>query len=198
MKIKYNRISSISQNLERQQLNKNQFDLIIDEVCSGSISFFERKGSKKIINLIRLNKVESLHITSIDRIGRNILDILKVVEYLNKNTINLFVENIGIYSMINNKPNPTFKLIVSVLGNVAEMERETLLERQKTGIAIAKLKGVYKGRKTNTKQSSEDFIKKYQVAYNELLKGSTLKRSSLLGECSIGTTQRLKKLIVSI
>lgn len=49
----------------------------------------------------------------------------------------------------------------------------------------------------NTKQSSEDFIKKYQIAYNELLNGSTLKRSSLLGECSIGTAQRLKKLIVS-
>lgn len=197
MKIKYNRISSSSQKLDRQQLNKKQFDLIIDEVCSGSISFFERKESKKIINLIRLNKVESLHITSIDRIGRNILDILLVSEYLQKNLVNLFVENIGIYSMINNRPNPTFKLIVSVLGNVAEMERETLLERQKAGIAIAKLKGVYKGRTKGTKQSSENFIKKYQVAYNELLNGSTLKRSSLLGECSIGTTQRLKKLIIS-
>jgi len=199
MKIKYNRISTSSQNLDRQNLNKNKFDLIIDEVCSGSISFFERKGSKKILSLIRLNKVESLHITSIDRIGRNIIDILQVVEYLNKNTINLFVENIGIYSMITNKPNPTFKLIVSVLGNVAEMERETLLERQRVGIEIAKLKGgIYNGRARGTKQSNEDFIKKYQVAYNELLNGSTLKRSSLLGECSIGTTQRLKKLIVSI
>ena len=112
--------------------------------------------------------------------------------------MNLFVENIGIYSLINSKPNPTFKLIVSVLGNVAEMERETLLERQKVGIQIAKLKGgVYNGRAKNTKQTSQDFIKKYQVAYNELLNGSTLKRSSLLGECSIGTTQRLKKLIFS-
>ena len=79
------------------------------------------------------------------------------------------------------------------MGNVAEMERETLLEQQKTGIAIAKLKGgVYNGRKFGTRQSSEDFIKKYQVAYNELLHVSTLKRSSLLGECSIGTSQRLK------
>lgn len=197
MKIKYNRISTSSQNLDRQQLNKNKFDLIIDEVCSGSISFFERKGSKKILSLIRLNKVESLHITSIDRIGRNIIDILQVSEYLQKNTVNLFVENIGIYSMIQNKPNPTFKLIVSVLGNVAEMERETLIERQRAGIKIAKLKGVYSGRAKNTKQSNEDFIKKYQVAYDELVIGSTLKRSSLLGECSIGTAQRLKKLIIS-
>lgn len=196
MKIKYNRISNISQNLDRQKLSENEFDLIIDEVCSGSVSFFERKGSKKIINLIHLNKVESLHINSIDRIGRNIIDILQVAEYLDKKNVNLFVENIGIYSRINNKPNPTFKLIISVLANLAFFERETLLERQKVGIEIAKLKGAYKGRAKGTKQSNEDFIKKYQVAYNELLNGSTLKRSSLLGECSIGTTQRLKKLIV--
>lgn len=194
MKIKYNRISTEGQNLDRQNLNKNQFDLTIDEVCSGSISFFERKESKKIVNLIRLNKVESLHISSIDRIGRNILNILTVVEYLHTNNVNLFVENIGIYSMIQNKPNPTFKLIVSVLGNVAEMERETLLERQQVGIEIAKLKGVYKGRSKGTRQSDKDFIKKYQIAYDELLNGSTLKRSSLLGECSIGTAQRLKRL----
>jgi len=198
MKIKYNRISTEGQNLDRQNLNKNRFDLIIDEVCSGTVSFFERKGSKNIINLIRLNKVESLHITSIDRIGRNIIDILQVSEYLQLNNVNLFVENIGIYSMINNKPNSTFLLIISVLANVASMERETLLDRQRSGIEIAKLKGVYKGRAIGTKQSNEDFIKKYQVAYKELVKGSTLKRSSLLGECSIGTTQRLKKLIVNI
>jgi len=198
MKIKYNRISTSSQNLDRQQLNKNKFDFIIDEVCSGSISFFERKGSKKIINLIQLNRVSEIHTSSIDRIGRNIIDILQVSEYLQKNNVNLFVENIGIYSLLNNKPNPTFKIILSVLGSLAEIEREFLMERQKIGIEIAKLKGgIYNGRAKNTKQSNEDFIKKYQVAYNELLNGSTLKRSSLLGECSIGTTQRLKKLITS-
>lgn len=198
MKVKYNRVSTDSQNISRQNINRGEFDLVIDEVCSGSISFFERKESKKLVNLIRMNKVESITITSIDRIGRNILDILKVVDYLNNNQINLHVENIGINSLIQSKPNPTFKLIISVLGNVAEMERQAILDRQKIGIQIAKLKGnVYKGRLKGTKQTREEFIKKYQVAYNELLEGSTLKRASLLGECSIATAQRLKKLILS-
>ena len=54
---------------------------------------------------------------------------------------------------------------------------------------FAKLKGVYKGRLNGTKQSDKDFIEKYQIAYNELVNGKTLKRSSLLGECSIDTAQ---------
>ena len=78
------------------------------------------------------------------------------------------------------------------------MEREFMLSRQKAGIQIAKIKGVYKGRLAGSKQTHEQFIAKYKVAYDELKSGATLKRASLLGECSIGTCQRLKKLIKEI
>jgi len=195
MKIKYNRISTSDQSLDRQQLNTESFDLTIDEVSSGSISFFDRKGGLKVLKLIDNNKVNEVCITAIDRIGRDIIDILSTVKYFTERKVNLFVENLGLYSMIDGKPNPTFKLIVSVLGNVAELERLSMLERQKIGIQIARLKGKYKGRSEGTKQTKEQFIKKYQTAYNELEGGSTLKRASLLGECSIGTCQRLKRLL---
>ena len=78
--------------------------------------------------------------------GRDIIDILTMIEYFNSKSINLYVENIGVFSMIGEKPNPTFKMIASVLGNVAEMERNNMLERQKAGIELAKLQGKYKGR----------------------------------------------------
>ncbi len=195
MKVKYNRISTQDQNINRQNLNINNFDLTINEISSGSISFFERKGGIQFVNLLTTRSIKELHITSIDRLGRDILNILEVVKFLTDNNINLFVENLGLFSLINSKPNPSFKLIVSVLGSVAELERENILERQKQGIEIAKAKGIYKGRKKGTKISDSDFIKKYNVAYNELKAGSTLKRASLLGECSIHTCQRLKKLL---
>jgi len=56
------------------------------------------------------------------------------------------------YSIIDGKPNSVFKMIVSVLGNVAEMEREYLRERQRQGIDIAKAKGTYKGRLFGSKR----------------------------------------------
>ena len=69
---------------------------------------------------------------------RNILDILTVCQFFTNNMVNLYVENIGMYSLVDGKQNPIFKMIVSVLGNVSEMERNNMLERQKQGIEIAK------------------------------------------------------------
>tara|TARA_R110002072_G_scaffold59514_1_gene151489 strand:- start:84794 stop:85411 length:618 start_codon:yes stop_codon:yes gene_type:complete len=195
MIIKYNRVSTSDQNLDRQNLNKEKYDTTINEIGSGANSFFQRKGGKKLLHIINSKRVEEVHVSSIDRLGRNIIDILTVIDFFNKRHVNLFVENIGLFSLIDKKPNSTFNLIISVLGNVAQMEREFLLSRQKTGIAIAKMKGVYKGRLLGTKQTKEQFITKYKIAYNELKSGATLKRASLLGECSIGTCQRLKRLI---
>lgn len=195
MIIKYNRISTSDQSLERQNLNHEKFDSIINEVGSGANSFFKRKGGKKLLNIIASKKIKEIHVSSIDRLGRDIIDILTVIEFLNEKMINLFVENIGLYSLVNGRPNSTFNLIISVLGNVAQMEREFMLSRQRAGIEIAKIKGVYKGRLSGSKQTKEQFITKYKIAYEELKSGSTLKRASLLGECSIGTCQRLMKVI---
>ena len=64
------------------------------------------------------------------------------------------------YSMIDNKVNPAFKMIVSVLVNVAEIERNHMRERQKQGIEIAKAKGIYKGRLYGSNISDEQFLGK--------------------------------------
>jgi DNA invertase Pin-like site-specific DNA recombinase len=87
-------------------------------------------------------------------------------------------------------------MIVSVLGNVAEMERQNILERQREGITIAKAKGVYKGRLYGSKMSDESFLIKYKKVEKELLNGESLRRAALIGECSLGTAQKVKRLIV--
>lgn len=82
-------------------------------------------------------------------------------ERVHKNNIFLKVDNLGLESWVNGKENPTFKLIISVLANISEMKRNSLLERQKEGIAIAKAKGIYKGRLKNTTESVDEFLAKY-------------------------------------
>jgi DNA invertase Pin-like site-specific DNA recombinase len=139
--------------------------------------------------------VSEVHVSSIDRLGRNILDILTVIEYLNEKSVLLFVENIGMYSMADNKINPAFKMIISVLGNVAEMERDYLRERQKQGIEIAKAKGIYKGRLYGVKLTNEQLLDKYKVVAKELTENKqSLRRAALLGGCSLGTAQKIKKI----
>lgn len=193
MKVKYIRVSSLDQNTQRQQTNESEFDKVYVDKVSGAISFFERPKGKILLNDIRLGKVKEVHISSLDRLGRSILDLLTVIEYFSSKLVNLFVENIGMFSMIDGKPNSTFKMIASVLGNVAEMERNNMLERQRQGIEIAKAKGVYKGRLYGSRMTTEEFLNKYKKVANELANGESLRRAAALGGCSLGVAQRVKK-----
>jgi DNA invertase Pin-like site-specific DNA recombinase len=196
-KVKYIRVSTEEQNTGRQEVNAKDFSKIYIDKTSGSIQFTERKEAKKLLADIESGIVTEIHISSIDRLGRNIIDILTMVEYFNQESIKLFVENIGMFSLIDNKPNPSFKMIVSVLGNVAEMERNNMLERQRQGIELAKANGVYKGRLYGSKINDTDFLLKYKAVVKELKNGESLRRASKIGGCSLGTAQKILKLITA-
>lgn len=194
-KVKYIRVSTTEQNIERQNASKEKYSKTYIDRCTGSVKLSDRKSGSKLISDVTAGKIKEVHVGSIDRLGRNIIDILLVIELLNNNNVNLFVENIGMYSLVKDKPNPTFKMIVSVLGNVAEMERLNMLERQKQGIEIAKAKGIYKGRLHGTKMTKEDILRKYEKVVKELNKGESLRRTAALCGCSPATVQKVKNII---
>lgn len=195
-KVKYVRVSTAEQNTSRQEINSGEFSKVYIEKASGAIKFEERVEGAKLLNDIDKGSITEIHIGSLDRLGRNILDLLTMIEYFNSKSINLFVENIGMFSMIDGKPNPTFKMIASVLGNVAEMERDNMLERQKAGIELAKLQGKYKGRLYGSRMTDEEFLKKYKKVEVELRNGESLRRSARLGGVSLGVAQKVKRLIM--
>ena len=195
-KVKYIRVSTEEQNTERQTKNTTEFSKIYIDKTSGAISFNERKEAKKLLKDIDAGLISEVHVSSIDRLGRNILDILTVIEHLNNKSVSLFVENIGMYSLTNNRINPAFKMIISVLGNVAEMERDYMKERQKQGIEIAKAKGTYQGRLYGTTMTDVQLLEKYKIVVKELRDNNqSLRRAALLGGCSLGTAQKIKKII---
>lgn len=196
-KVKYIRVSTLEQNTGRQELNAKEFSKIYIDKTSGSIQFSERKEASKLIADIETGFVSEIHISSIDRLGRSIIDILTMVEYFNQKGIRLFVENIGMFSLIDNKPNPSFKMIISVLGNVAEMERLNMLERQRQGIEVAKAKGIYKGRLYGTRMTDDEILIKYKSVVRELNNGESLRRASKIGGCSLGTVQKIQKILLS-
>lgn len=194
-KVKYIRVSTEEQNTGRQEVNAKDFSKIYIDKTSGAIQFNERKEAKKLLADIESGIVTEIHILSIDRLGRSIIDILTMVEFFNQKSIKLFVENIGMFSLIDNKPNPSFKMIVSVLGNVAEMERNNMLERQRQGIELAKAKGTYTGRLYGTKMTNEEILAKYKSVVRELKNGESLRRASKIRGCSLGTAQKIQRLL---
>lgn len=194
-KVKYVRVSTTEQNTGRQEINSKEFSKVYIDKVSGSVKFSERKDAGKLISDIENGIVTEIHINSIDRLGRSIIDILTMIEFFNEKSVKVFVENIGMYSLIDGKPNPSFKMIISVLGNVAEMERNNMLERQKQGIELAKAKGTYKGRLYGTRMADDEVLIKYKAVVKELKNGESLRRAAKIGSCSLGTAQKIQRIL---
>lgn len=191
---KYIRVSTTEQNTLRQENTKHK--TYIDK-CSGSIPFRERPNAIKLLNDISNKKIDTLIVHSIDRLGRNAFDIQTTLNTLSNLNINVYVENIGLYSMIENKPNSIFKMITDVLSNVAEMERTSLLERQKEGILIAKAKGTYKGRQLDTTETTQQFLSKYNQSHLELIKDEnySIRKLASITNLSNNTVIKIRKII---
>ena len=161
MKILYTRISSLDQSSDRQKVNSNDYDMIIEDACSGSIPFSERNGGKKVMTFIDKEIKFELHVHQIDRLGRNLRDIINTIHLFNSLKIPIFFIQQGLKTLgQDGKENPISKMMISILATVGEMERNQIRERQLEGISIAKARGVYRGRNKGTKENPIKFLTK--------------------------------------
>lgn len=195
MKARYNRISCQSQKLDRQIIKQNIDEVMFNDIVSGSVAFAERIKGKELISQIEAGTINFVVVSSIDRLGRGLHDVINTLQYFNTKGVVLRVDNLGLESMILGKANPTFNLIISVMANVAQMERETILERQREGIAIAKAKGVYNGRVKGSVESDSEVLAKYKDVVKFLKMGKSLR--DIVGRCgvSLGTVQKVKQVL---
>tara|TARA_R110000737_G_C14529397_1_gene476910 strand:+ start:504 stop:1103 length:600 start_codon:yes stop_codon:yes gene_type:complete len=190
MKAKYVRVSTKEQNADRQtDFNGLTY---IDE-CSGSIPFKERTEAKKLLNNKELTEI---HVHSIDRLGRSTLDIMKTIQDFTTAGINVVSTKEGLQTIVDGKENPIAKMMIGILGTLAEFELSRIKERQAEGIAKAKEKGVYKeGRKVGSKESIEVFVNKAstQSILKYLRNDESVRRTALLSKTSEGTVKKVKK-----
>ncbi|OYP41518.1 DNA invertase Pin-like site-specific DNA recombinase [Lachnotalea glycerini] len=155
MNIAYVRVSTVEQNEARQveALNKHNID-----------KWFTEKVSAKDTKRIQLQAMlefaregDSIYVHDFSRLARSTKDLLDIVEMLNAKGVNL----------VSNKENldtstPTGKLMLTMIGAINEFERTNLLERQREGIAIAKLQGKFKGRQAKEIQGFDEQYKRYK------------------------------------
>ena len=139
MKVFYIRCSTEEQNEERQILNAKEVnaDKIFIDRASGKST--DRKAFKEMMNFIREGDI--VICSDISRIARNTRDLLNIIDDFSKKN----VEFISLKENIDTST-PQGKFMLTVFGAMAELERESILQRQREGIAIAKAQGKYKGR----------------------------------------------------
>lgn len=161
MKVLYTRVSTVEQKTDRQKVNQYEFDMIIEDKVSGAIPFFERNGGQQVFGYAEKGILKELHVWEIDRLGRNLRDILNTIHYFTEKGIRIHFINQGLATLDQSgKENPIAKMMIGILGIVGEMERNQIRERQLAGIHLAKIKGAYKGRKSGTQEDVLSFLSK--------------------------------------
>ena len=152
-KIGYIRVSSFDQNPERQLegivLNKK----FVDKASGKSTS--SRPQLEAMLDYVRDGDTVVVH--SMDRLARNLDDLLKLVTQLTSQEVKVEFLKEGL--TFTGEDSPIAKLLLSVMGAVAEFERSLIRERQREGIALAKKRGAYKGRKASLSAEQVEEIK---------------------------------------
>lgn len=198
MKVLYTRVSTLDQKSDRQKMSSINFDLVLEDKCSGTINLFDREEGQKIKSLVNDGESFELVVYDIDRLGRNLLDIISTIEYLTKHNICVNILSQGLKTLTpEGTENPTSKMIISILGTVAEIERKKIVERTREGVAIAKSQGKYKGRKEGSKETIDKFLLKPKTKeiLRLLKKKNTIKDVVNITDSSIGTVMKVKKLL---
>ncbi len=196
MKVLYVRCSSLEQKTDRQRVNECDYDFVIEDKVSGATDFISRPGGSQVMELLQKNQITELGVWQIDRLGRNLLEILKTIQIFTENGVPIFFISQGLRTLTEDgQENPISKLIINILGVVSEMERNQIKERQYQGIQIAKARGVYKGRVEGTKEDVFTFLSKtkHKKAVDLIKKGYKGVEISKIVGIHLNTISKIKK-----
>lgn len=175
MIVGYVRVSSVDQNEARQleTMKKYNVEKVFSEKVSGKDT--NRPKLKEMLDYVREGDTIVIH--DFSRLARSTKDLLDIVELLENKRVALISTKENIDSST-----ASGKLMLTMIGAINEFERANLLERQREGIAIAKEKGLYKGRKEVKVDNFEEYYKKYlsrQINKSQLAKELNISRPTL-------------------
>ena len=175
MKIGYARTSTVEQNYSLE----HQIELLKNEGCeqifSEQVSSIERRPEfDRAMEFARAG--DTLVITKLDRFARSITDLWKHIEVLKEKAVSIHILDLNL-----DTNSPTSRIQISLLGAIAQWEREMMLERQRIGIAKAKAEGKYKGRADTARRQS----KKIRELHLKGLKPSQIAKELGIGVASV-------------
>jgi len=169
----YRRVSSASQSLDRQELDG--CDKVFEEKITGAKR--DRPELNRMLDYIR--EGDEVHVHSIDRLARDLRDLQSIIEHINEKdaTITFLKERLTFKPSA--QADPFAKLQLHLMGAFAEFERSIIRERQREGIARAKERGVYAGRKTSIDVEKVKSLHASGVGASEIARQLRIGRASV-------------------
>lgn len=177
MLIGYARTSALDQkaglDAQTRELAAAGCDRTFQEQVS-SVDVVKREALAEALAFAR--EGDTLVVTKLDRLARSVAHLVEILAQLEAKAVSLRILAMGI-----DTATPTGKLMLTILGGVAEFEREIMLERQREGIAKAKADGKYKGRAPTARAKADDVMK----LHGEGVGGTEIAKRLGIGRASV-------------
>ena len=200
----YARVSSVG---ERQSTERQVADLTRYAAASGMevVAVFEEKasGMQKVreqlaecVAFLKGGGADTLLVSELSRLGRSLRQVLETIDELTAAGINIYFQDQGMNTLRKDgSRNPVTKMLISILGSFAEMEREQIVYRLTSGRRLAIEKGVKMGRKVGYRLSDKEFLAKYPKVVRKLKEGYSIRETAKVCEVSVSTVQKVKNAV---
>ena len=180
----YTRVSTSVQDYQRQIDELQQFASshgwnvlqVFSEKVSGAKKNEERQELQSLMSYISTQNVEKVLVWELSRLGLNTLEVLKTIEEFNTLGISLFIKNYNIETLNEDgKPNVMSQFLVTILAEVARMERASIKERMDSGLKKYMSNGGKVGRKVGYRKNNEKVQEEYSDVIKLLRKGFSIR-----------------------
>ena len=166
---------------------------------SGAKTIEERQEIQDLIAYVKDHEISRVVCLEISRLGRNTLEALRGIQYLNEHGVSLYVKNYNLETLNpDGKINPVASLICTILLEISSMERLTIKERMASGrdqyIAKCRKEGIKMGRPSSYRKSEEAYKQQYGKEISLLRKGISLRNISAITGTSVNTLRKIKDL----
>lgn len=194
------RVSTNIQDYERQineltaLAERNGWDIAASfaEKVSGAKRNTERTELLRMVEYVEANHIDKVLVTELSRLGRDTLQVLEVIEALNSKGISLYIQNYNIETLTKEgKINPMSQFLITILAEVARMERKSIKERMESGYNNFRARGGLVGRKQGYRKSNEAMKGEYAEEIRLLKKGYSLRNVAKLTHTSVNTLRKL-------
>ena len=155
MLVGYARTSTLDQTAGLEAQERELEDAGCERIFVEQVSSVDVRERHKLTEALAFVRGgDTLVVTKLDRLGRSVAHLMEILSTLNDKGVSLRIRAMGI-----DTGTPTGKLMLTILGGVAEFEQAIMLERQREGIAKAKAAGKYKGRKPTARAKADEVWK---------------------------------------
>ena len=171
---------------------------IYEEHISGAKRIEERQVLTECLEYCTSHSVDFLLLSELSRLGRSTLQVLRSLEILHEAKVSVYIQNLGLYTLQpDGKVNPIASIMVTVLAEMANIERSNIQYRLNSGRANYIANGGRLGRKKGSTKSEEKLRDEYKETIALLKKGYSIRNIARLQGIGISTVQRIKNQFIN-